>query len=518
MKKLLIFISLVIISSLTALTPTHATAGEQIDKYNSQVTIAHDNIVKVTETITYNFGGNSHHGIYRDIPIDYHDTKTKDTYYTNFKLNSVQDELGSPLQTQLSTTNGTERIRIGDPNVTINGIHTYRISYELSPLIIQIGSKPFLNLDIIGNGWAVPIYDITASVTLEGNTQLSNVTWYGADNSAVNANELLASYVAPYQGITINASLPDNYISNYLQPNKMRLQDILLRIGVILFAVLVLIILLAIVAIVIARRSRSRARRKKQTVVAQYEPPEGLTPAHIGLLEDDVMAGQEITATIIDWAVHGYLKIVYIPKKGFFSAKDYQFVQLKSPSDLPEWEQPLFVAFFSNEKEIKLSDLTQTHKKTISDEVYVFKKGIKKQLEDKGYYDEKGSLVMRGTITEEGAKEWALVDGFKLYLRIAEKDRLNFSDAPDKTPERFNALLPHAIALGVEKEWAKQFEGIDLQQTTNWYSGNLVAFSAYSLATDLGSSLSPALASSGTVSSSGGGGGGGFGGGGGGSW
>jgi hypothetical protein len=507
MKKLLIFISLVVVSSLSVITPTHATAGEQIDKYDSQVTITHDNTVKVTETITYNFGGNSHHGIYRDIPIDYHDTKAKDTYYTNFKLDSVRDERGSTLQTQLSTTDGNERIRIGDPNVTISGIHTYTISYQLSPLIIQLNGKPFLNLDIIGSGWAVPIYDITAKITLEGDAQLSNVTWYGADNSAINANELSAAYAGPYQGITINASLPDNYIQAYLQPNQMRLQDILFMIGTILCTLLVFIVLLVIAVIVIARRARSRARRKKQIVVAQYEPPSGLSPAHIGLLEDDVMAGKEITATIIDWAVRGYLKIIYIPKTGLFSQKDYQLVQLKSPDDLPAWEQPLFTVFFGDKKDFRLSKLSVIEKNDIAGEVYVFKRGIKKQLEDKGYYDEKGSLVMRGTITEDGAKEWALVDGFKLYLSVAEKDRLNFSDAPNKTP----------IALGVEQEWAKQFEGIDLQQTTNWYSGNLVAFSAYSLATDLGSSLSPALASSGTVSSSGGGGGG-FGGGGGGSW
>lgn len=517
MKRLLIFISLVIIASVIVVTPTHATAGEQIDKYDSQVTITHDNVIKISETITYNFGGNSHHGIYRDIPIDYHDTHSKDIYYTNFKLNSVRDELGSTLQTELSATNGTERIRIGNPDITLSGIHTYKISYELSPLIIELGGKPFLNLDIIGSGWAVPIYDITASVMLEGNTQLSAVTWYGADNAAVNINELSASYVSPHQGITINANLPDNYISSYLQPNKMRLQDILLRIGVILFAILVSIIFLVIVIILIARRNRSRVRRRKQTVVAQYEPPEGLTPAHIGLLEDDVMAGQEITATVIDWAIRGYLKIIYIPKKGLFSSGDYQFVQLKPPDSLPVMEQPLFTVFFGDKNEFILSKLSIIEKYDIASEVYIFKKGIKKQLEDKGYYDEKGNLVMRGTITEEGAKEWALVDGFKLYLRVAEKDRLGFSDAPDKTPERFNAFLPYAIALGVEKEWARQFEGIDLQQTTNWYSGNLVAFSAYSLATDLGSSFSPALASSGTVSS-GGGGGGGFGGGGGGSW
>ncbi len=90
--------------------------------------------------------------------------------------------------------------------------------------------------------------------------------------------------------------------------------------------------------------------------------------------------------------------------------------------------------------------------------------------------------MQKGNLTDEGAKQWALVDGFKLFLNVVEKDRLKFTDAPEKTPERFSKLLPFAVALGVEKQWAKQFEGIDVTQSTNsWYNGgNMAAFSAAS--------------------------------------
>ena len=50
------------------------------------------------------------------------------------------------------------------------------------------------------------------------------------------------------------------------------------------------------------------------------------------------------------------------------------------------------------------------------------------------------------------------LDGFKLYLETAEADRLNMQGAPEITSERFEALLPYAVALDVEKPWSKAFE------------------------------------------------------------
>jgi hypothetical protein len=47
--------------------------------------------------------------------------------------------------------------------------------------------------------------------------------------------------------------------------------------------------------------------------------------------------------------------------------------------------------------------------------------------------------------------------GFRLYLETAEADRLNLQ-APEITAERFEALLPYAVALDVEKPWAHAFE------------------------------------------------------------
>lgn len=88
----------------------------------------------------------------------------------------------------------------------------------------------------------------------------------------------------------------------------------------------------------------------------------------------------------------------------------------------------------------------------------------------------------------------------------------------------FFRFLPYAIALGVEDEWAKAFEGI-YQEQPDWYvsPGGVKTFSPSRFSSSMNSltsSLASAMFSSPRGSGAGGGGfsGGGGGGGGGGSW
>lgn len=512
MKKLFIAIATCSVAFLVQVTPSYAMIGEQITQFDSRIQVSRDNKVLVTETIVYDYSRYSRHGIYRDIPIDYHDGN--DTYHINFKLEHVTDEFGIPVQTEISTENGNKRIRIGDPDVTVTNVHTYKIQYVLYPVVTEKDGKAFLNLDVIGEGWQVPIDNITATVILEDGLSLSNISWLGA-NESKNPSELSVSHVAAYSGVTLNATLPDGYISQFLRPNTLRTEDIISMLIWILIGVIGVVAILFAIIVILIRTIRTRKKREKQIVVAQYEPPVGLSPAHLGLLEDDISSNREITATIINWAVLGYIKIVFIPRKGLFQPQNYQLIKYKEPIGLHVSEIPLFNAFFSRGSEVLLS---QIDKSLVASAVRTFNTAVKADLSNLGYYEKEGQLLMRGTLTEEGAKQWALVDGFRLYLSVVEKDRLTFTDAPDKTPERFSKLLPYAIALGVEKEWAKQFEGIDLSQETTWYSGNLATFSAVALASDLGNSFASTVSSNTLVDSDGGSVGGGFGGGGGGSW
>lgn len=131
-----------------------------------------------------------------------------------------------------------------------------------------------------------------------------------------------------------------------------------------------------------------------------------------------------------------------------------------------------------------------------------------------------------------GRRRMDEIEGLKLFMEVADKDRLNMLNPPDKTPQLFEKLLPYAIALDVENKWSKQFESVIAQAIQNneyhptWYVGDSSsAFRVNAITSSLGSSFSSAVSSSSTPpssssSGSGGGGssGGGGGGGGGGGW
>jgi Predicted membrane protein (DUF2207) len=133
-------------------------------------------------------------------------------------------------------------------------------------------------------------------------------------------------------------------------------------------------------------------------------------------------------------------------------------------------------------------------------------------------------LMKRPTLA--GRKILDQIEGFKMYLSVAEKDRLNLENPPERTPQLFEKFLPYALALGVEQRWSEQFADVlkaagqgSKEYSPGWYSGNSWAtLGAAGFATSLGSSFSSTISSASTSpgSSSGGGGGGSSGGGGGG--
>jgi uncharacterized membrane protein YgcG len=131
--------------------------------------------------------------------------------------------------------------------------------------------------------------------------------------------------------------------------------------------------------------------------------------------------------------------------------------------------------------------------------------------------------------TSAGRQLLDKIEGFRLFLRAVDGDRLNRLTPPDKTPELFEKYLPYAVALDSEQAWAQQFSAVleDARRTTGyspaWYAGsNALTMNAFALS--VGGSFSSAISASasppGTSSGAGGGGssGGGGGGGGGGGW
>jgi uncharacterized membrane protein YgcG len=273
------------------------------------------------------------------------------------------------------------------------------------------------------------------------------------------------------------------------------------------------------------------------------------------------------TAIIIDMARRGFLHIKYTGKK------DYTFVQtdkgkeMQSSPDMPgvtKAERIIVAGLFENGPEVSIDDL-QANK--FYEHASAARAQVGKSVMALGAFDKNpglvratyvgigfavmfllffflaatpfgvGAAIMTGIIifvfgwfmprrTESGVKLLADIKGFEWFLTVTEKDRLTFHNAPSKTPEQFMEFLPYAIALGVEKDWAKQFESMqipppDWAEGQGWSNLNTIAFvsSLDTLHSEASSGYSaPSSSGSGGSGFSGGGSGGGGGGGGGGSW
>lgn len=311
---------------------------------------------------------------------------------------------------------------------------------------------------------------------------------------------------------------------------------------------------------------RGKDPKGRGVIVHQYDPPKGMTPAELGVVHDMRFGMREVTATLIHLAIRGYIHIEQIGKR------DYTFHKLKDfreDATLLEYEQNILKGIFTrtDTKERKLSDLKNkfyTHvpgirralyRKTISDGYFPFNPGrtraifvtagilgtivlvqaaymLNNWLDSPWYY----LLVIVGvemlilgplmpSRTKKGTLAFEHIQGLKKYLTVAEQARIKFHQSPEAYREHFEALLPYAVVLKVEKEWAVHFKTLfDVEQSSSWYgmSGAIVGATAADLANSL-SSMSAAVGTSFASSPSSGGGGGGFsggggGGGGGGSW
>ena len=319
------------------------------------------------------------------------------------------------------------------------------------------------------------------------------------------------------------------------------------------------------------------------SIVPVWNPPKGLPAGAAGALVNQRAGMNDIVATVIDMAVRGYLTINEVAPDGIlgsldeksFAAKalrslgvgmtDWNLIRTaKPPGDLVPYEQSVMDGVFEDGVSARrMSDLHNEfykHLPTIKKGIYtlLIQLGLFRRNPEttRGWYIAGGISTMIFAValgiktsnvvlgvgigllavmllifsnfmpakTAEGARRWREVKGLEEYIRRAEKQELEMTQAPEKTTELFSMLLPYAIALKVSDIWVKQFGDLLRTAPPTWYTGTSAGFSVAHFSSGLSNfqtAASHTMASApGGSSGSGGGGsvGGGGGGGGGGSW
>jgi len=546
---------------------------EKIENFEAKIEIQKDGSFLVEESIEYNFGLNKRHGIYRTIPLD----KIK------IKVLDVLDESGKAYPYETSINFKTLRIKIGDPNKLVRGTKKYRIIYKVQNGLLFFKDHDELYWNVTGNNWKVPIKNAKAIVILPENLeedQIQAECYTGIYGSKEKDCEcfitkgkveiLTKRELLPKEGLTIAIGFPKGIVAS---------PSLLQRFGWTVEKYWPFFIPLFVFIFLFYKwYKEGRDPRLKKSIMVQYEPPDNLRPAQVSAILKQKLSPTDISATIIDLAVSGYIKIKEIEKKGWFQKNDYEFEKLKDWDDLLDYEQKILRFLFGRKKDkVVLSELRRKHFRI--SKVY---KSCFKELANERYFSHNPykvfhkwrsigiSLVILGIIviyflnpflmllhsvffqmptgfllgisiafsgvlflifapfmpkrTKKGMEAYWHILGFRDYIKTAEKYRAQFYEKA----HIFEKYLPYAIVFNLTHKWAKAFEGI-YREAPSWYEGRITpTFSTIAFCDALNTSITNfggmfAGRSGGArsgFSGLGGGGfsGGGFGGGGGGSW
>ena len=567
----------------------HADEGWVINSFHSQITIDPTSTITVTEDIQVDFGGQSKHGIFRTIPVRYRYDQSHDRYYMLEVISVTDGQIRIPYTTYDQGANRV--IKIGDPNRLVTGGNTYVISYTLRGVMNSFPDHDELYWNVDGDQWPVPKKVVSAAVVLpgsvfkgaacyEGPTGSREACHYGntQQSATFSSTRALASgeQMSIVTGLTKGAV---NVLPPLLEPRQRSFPQDAFDINPDTVGVSLLIVLagLALMArfwwlhgrdreyltqyyLTNDPREHAAPLFEREPVVVEFEPPQNLRPAELGLILDESADTKDVTATLVDLAVRGALTITEVPGK-----RDWTLAwKPNQVSNLLAFERTLLDGLFTGREQVKLSDLKGTFRPALqSAESQMYADAMsRKFFTTRPDYLRGGRIVLGVVLVIAGgwlafwlgtSFGWGLVGaaiallglvlvltfrmmsvrtaagrdlmqhtlGFRLYMNTAEKYRQQFAEKA----EIFTLLLPYAIVFGCVTRWAKAFEGIDTSRTNSWYVGNQ-PFQAALIASNLeamNGSISTAIASTPASSGSSGFGGGGFsggggGGGGGGSW
>jgi uncharacterized membrane protein YgcG len=554
--------------------PALADEGWVIERFAADITINKDASLHIVEAIDVNFGALQKHGIFRTIPVRYAWDDTHVRVY-QLQVRSVTDGSGKGIPYDTTDQGASKVIKIGDANRTLSGPQAYRITYDVSGAMNAFADHDELFWNVNGGLWDVRAQAVNASVHTPAAPQQAtcyqgaagsdeacrfSITSSGADFAATRP-------LAPRGQLTIVAALAkgvvaepkpiiardgDNFLA-YFEPQP-------------LWVALAVLTLAAGLAFLYRRwYTVGRDARERETIVPEYEPPDKVRPAQLGVILDESADTKDVTATIVDLAVRGYLTITEEPQAWLFAKKDWTLHATgKTTDQLLPYERIVYDGLFKDGADVKVSEL-RTHfvssLRSAEGELYRDSAGRKwfatrPDRVRQGYAGVSVLVIIAGVgltwllgrtlgaglvgvaviivgvvavlvarvmpaKTAAGAELLRRSLGFRYYMEVAEKERQRFAERENI----FSEYLPYAIVFGCVDKWARAFKEIDMTaQTSSWYMGGgpfnagILSSSLQGFSTSLGSAISSTPGSSGGSGFSGGFSGGGGGGGGGGSW
>lgn len=491
-------------------TGTAQARSWSIRDFHTDLQVNRDGSLDVWERIEFAFEG-SWNGIIRKIPIRYADA-AGGTYVLRMKLRAVTDERSTPYKYQASTEGRYRIIRVPIPGAQ-DTRKTVVISYRVFNGLRYFPDHDELYWNVTGTEWPVGIARASALVhvlpSAAGTVNAIAFTGpYGAQGKAydlsVRGESVSVATTAPLrfrEGLTVAVGWEAGLVG---RPTTLMRAKWFVEDNPMVF--LPLVVFLGMFGLWYTQGRDP----KLGPVMPLYESPEDLRPAEAGTLVDEQVNIRDVSATLVDLAVRGFIDI----EEG---VGDYSFHRKKPASEwagLRPYEKTILVGLFDHaggQREFaELSSYTNrfySHLPGIHQAIFdeLMRRGYFSRRPDrlKAFFMKLGGGVIGGAFlvgtagatlipgdglvnlactiasgliilgfgwymparTRRGADAYARVLGFEEFLGRTEKDRL-----ARMTPDIFEKFLPFAMAFGVEKHWASAFAPL-LKTPPDWYRG-----------------------------------------------
>lgn len=601
-SSLALAVAALVVVGVADARPAAADPGERITSFSSDLVIERDGSLAVREQIIYDFGTNQRHGIFRYLPdrfpcegaaVGPSCPKDHDRVTPIRDLKVSMD--GGPVPVKTERQGNTTVWRIGDADRTITGSHVYQISYLLTGTFNPTSDGgAVLGWNATGTGWDVPIDEVVVTITAPTGVDydLRCVRGPAGSNQPCGEGRLVQERgLNAGDNVTVTLTFAPGIIDR-TEP-ILRERQTLARAFRLSTGSGVLTALTALLGGGLAWRTARRGRDRRFAggdvelamgrpgeaettrgvferlpAVMEFAPPNKIRPGQMGALVDEHVDNRDVTATIVDLAIRGHLRIVQVDKH------DWELTRLdKAGGDLLAFESLLLTELFETGNPVRLSSLKQKW----SGSYAKVRTAIYQDLVDSGWYAGRPDrargiavakgfgllaagvaagialgqrttltlaaipLVLAGLVTlalatkagrrtASGTAMAARSAGFKRLVETPTQEEMaRFAERHDV----FIEYLPFAIVFGCATQWAGRFAALGAlpPPTVGWYvplaggyhghdAWDDIAASVSGFAGSAGASLAAAAASGGSSGGGGGGfsSGGGFGGGGGGSW
>ncbi|MCR5034083.1 MAG: DUF2207 domain-containing protein [Clostridia bacterium] len=315
--------------------PTRVT-----EYFNVDVQVNENNTYEYKEVVGTVFNTEGH-GIYRNIPTTFDGIQEK-----------VNGGWCSTDPVETYEENGYYILQMGSGDSYIYGKHEFRYGYTMIFRDDRDESGDYMYIDVLPTDWqtAIGSADITIHMPKEIKEEWTTVYIgkYGVDyDDTMDSWELEDSKTIHIKaedleqgvGITVLTKLPEGYWvgAENGQAGKNA-------------ATTIPVILAALFGALWTRFG------KRQHIVEtiEFRPPEGVTPAEIGLLIDGVLDKKDMVSMFVYFAQKGYMKIEETEKKKF------TFTKLKDIDDNEkEFAKQLFNGLFEEGEVVKSDDMSE---------------------------------------------------------------------------------------------------------------------------------------------------------------